>query len=82
MSQKSRSVKFRVVSACREIKYIRSRKVLGLAFRRSLLTFGTKNFSREVDEEARLQVMKMRKLTTFRALFRLMKRKGEGELGN
>lgn len=37
--------------------------MLGLAFRKSLLTFGEKSFNRdEMDEEARLQLIKMRKL--------------------
>lgn len=55
-------MKFKEGGFCNVEKSIRSRKVLGLAFRRSLLTFGEKNFNREMDKEARLQLVKMRTL--------------------
>lgn len=55
-------MKFKEGGFCNVEKSIRSRKVLGLAFRRSLWTFGEKNFNRERDEKARLQPVKMRTL--------------------
>lgn len=58
------------------------RNLLGLAFRKSLLTFGEKSISKDRDgQKARLQLIKIRKLKPIEHSLDWVERKGEGRVG-